>query len=376
VSAHLDLLVIGGGIAGVAAALEAAAAGASVAVVRGGPGATALVSGGWRGSLSPLVARALAESGLAHVPLGHPLPHPFGDWRRADFAPESHVAARAGAGVCVCGIAGLPGFPAAALARMWQQPRHATLVMPGTPAAGWSPVSLAAQLERDPAPLGVELRKLGTGTRAILPAVLGLDPRARTRERLAEAAGIEVGEALAVPPSVPGWRLDRALLLALERAGVAVVAGRVVGRTARGRQLESVQVMDGAAAARSLSADRFVLATGRFVGGGITAADVTERVDVARGEALREAGLVERALGCEIWVEHLGDRFRQVQPVPLTDPVREEPQALLRAGVHVDGAGRPLDGQDRVQYRNVVARGAVIAETAPGLGHAAAGGAP
>jgi putative NIF3 family GTP cyclohydrolase 1 type 2 len=84
---------------------------------------------------------------------------------------------------------------------------------------------------------------------------------------------------------------------------------------------------------------------------------------------------VERALGCDVWVEHLGARFRQVQPVPLTDPVRREPQALLRAGVHVDASGHPLDAQDRVSYANVVARGAVLAETPHGLGHAAAAAA-
>jgi glycerol-3-phosphate dehydrogenase subunit B len=372
VGANLDVLVIGGGIAGVAAALESAAAGALVAVVRASPGATALVSGGWSGSLPPLLAAALSESGLAHVPVGASLPHPTGALRHADHAPESHAAARLSVDACVCGIAGLPAFPAGALARMWEVPRHVTVRLPDTPAAGWSTVALAAILERDPGPLALELRRLGGGTRAILPAVLGLEPRAATRERLAEAAGVEVAEALAVPPSVPGWRLDRALLQALDRVGVRLVTGRVVDRTVRGDRVESVLIASGGTAPTALSATSYVLATGRFVGGGITAADVTEGVDVARGQALREAELVERALGCEVWVEHLGDRFRQVQPVPLTDPVRQEPQALLRAGVHVDPAGHPLDLQDRIQYSNVVARGAVLADTPHGLGHAAA----
>lgn len=372
---HRDVLVIGGGIAGVAAALESAAAGASVLLVRAGPGATALVSGAWFGPLPPLLAGALAASDLGHRPVDASLPHPFGDVRAADHAPDSHADAIIDEAACVCGIAGLPGYPAAMLARLWQAPRHVVLRLPDTPGGGWSPVALAAALERDPAPLIAELRKLGSATRAILPPVLGIDPRTRTRERVQAGSGVAVAEALGVPPSVPGWRLDQALLRALERAGVDRLEGQVVDRTLGDDVVRSVRVAARAGEVRELGADVFVLATGRYVGGGIVAADVAEGVDVARGQALREARLVERALGCDVWIEHLGDRFREVQPVPLTDPVRGEPQALLRAGVHVDANGRPLDIQDHVHYRNVVARGAVIAETAHGLGRAAGGAA-
>jgi anaerobic glycerol-3-phosphate dehydrogenase len=203
--------------------------------------------------------------------------------------------------------------------------------------------------------------------------VLGLDPRLRTRERLVEQLGVEIGEALGTPPSVPGWRLDAALLRALEQGGVTVAAGRVTGSSARGTTLEAVDVLLSSGASARYAAARFVLATGRFTGGGIRASDVIEEVDVARGQALREAGLVEGALGCDVWVDHLGARFAQVQPVPLTDPARSEPQALLRAGVHVDSAGRPLDRQDRAHYLNVSARGAVVADVPHGLGYAAAG---
>ncbi|NJD10062.1 MAG: FAD-dependent oxidoreductase [Gemmatimonadetes bacterium] len=376
VAGHLDVIVIGGGIAGVAAALESAAAGAVTAVVRAGPGATALASGAWHGPLPSLLGEALAAAGLPHLPVDTLLPHPFGDLRPADNAPATHAAARIDEAACVCGIAGLPHFPAAALARMWRAPRHVTLALPETPAAGWSPVALAAALERDPAGLIAALRQLGAGTRAILPAVLGLDPLARTAERVAAAAGVDVAEALGVPPSVPGWRLDRTLVRVLERSGVTLLEGRVVDRAVQDDVVLSVRVaVRGEPVLRELAAAAFVLATGRFVGGGIAAADGGEEVDVARGQALREASLVERALGCDVWIEHLGDRFREVQPVPLTDPVRAEPQALLRAGVHVDAAGRPRDVQDQVRYRNVTARGAVVAATSHGLGRAAAGAA-
>jgi glycerol-3-phosphate dehydrogenase subunit B len=344
-----------------------------VALVRAGPGATALGAGAWQGPLPPLLRDALAASTLPYVPVSAPLPHPFGDLRECEHAGASHAQAAIRADTCVCGIAGLPGFPASALARMWGAPSHRQVLLVDTPPAGWSAVSLAALFERRPEVLLDALAGLAGERHVVLPAVLGLERHAQVFFALS-ALSFEVGEALGSTPSVPGWRLDRALLAALERAGVQVVHARVVGRTAREGVLESV-TLAGDVAHPTLAADRFVLATGRFVGGGITASDVTDAVDVAHGGALREAKLVERALGCGVWVEHLGERFTQVQPVPLTSPVRGEAQALLGAGVHVDAELRPLDDAGRPLYRNVVACGAVLAGVVHGLGFAAGGAA-
>ncbi|HSJ15777.1 MAG TPA: hypothetical protein VK939_15330, partial [Longimicrobiales bacterium] len=81
--------------------------------------------------------------------------------------------------------------------------------------------------------------------------------------------------------------------------------------------------------------------------------------------------LVEGALGCAVWIDHLDQRFTTVQPVPLTDAVRAARQPLLAAGVHVDRAGRPVDLHGHLHYENVSAAGAVIAGRSAGLGHAA-----
>lgn len=364
-----DLAVIGGGVAGVMAALEGAAAGARVVLVRAGPGATALSGGGWRGPLPTLLRAPLEAAGLPYVPVDSPLPHPDGELRDVAFAGASHARAALAADTTVVGIAGLPGFRPAPLARLWGAGAHALLELDGTPAAGWSPVSLAARLDADPALLARPLAALGTARHVVLPAVLGLDRHADVLTQLAPLS-LEIGEALGAAPSVPGWRLDRALLHALAAAAVTVRQGRVVDRRTQGDRLEAV-TLAGDVASGELTADRFVLATGRFVGGGITASDVTDAVDVAHGRALREARLVERALGCDVWVDHLGERFTQVQPVPLTVPVRREAQPLLSAGVHTDAEGRPLDDSGRARYTNVVARGAVVAGRPHGLGFAA-----
>lgn len=365
-----DRLVIGGGVAGVASALELAASGERVALVRAGPGASALAGGGWSGPLPERLGAALAAAGLPHVACPAPLPHPAGELRRFDFAAASHVAPVLGSGAIVCGIFGLPAFHAAVLARLWGCGNGVLVELPGTPGAGWSPVALASHLEREPAALISAVQSVTGGAEVvILPAVLGLASSA-LHERLEDELGVRVVEALGVPPSVPGWRLDRALLRCLEQAGIERIDGRVIGRDIVGSRVRGVHVV-GAAGRQFLEADGFVLATGRFIGGGIRTHAMTGTVPVASGAALRESALVEGALGCAVWIDHLDQRFTTVQPVPLTDAVRAARQPLLAAGVHVDRAGRPVDLHGHLHYENVSAAGAVIAGRSAGLGHAA-----
>ncbi|HEX7090913.1 MAG TPA: FAD-binding protein [Longimicrobiales bacterium] len=364
-----DVVVIGGGAAGVAAALAAAARGSRVALVRAGPGATALAAGAWRGPLPAGTGRALAAAGLVLEPPAGPLPHPWGALERAELAAPAQAAAAIEEGALVCGVAGLPGYRPAALVRLWGDAAGARLAAATldlgalTPPAGWAPAALAAALERDPAPLAEALARAvrdAGARRAILPPVLGLDRAEAVRSALADAAGVPVGEMLAVPPSLPGLRLDRALLAAARAAGVEVIAGRAGEPVVRDGTVESVRV-HGASAPESVAAREFVLATGKFAGGGIVA-----------DERLREP-----ALGCPVWVEHLGAAFDAPEPLALTRPERAAPQPLLAAGVREDGAGRPVGRRGEVVYRNVRVAGSIRAgreAAALGLGHAAADG--
>ncbi len=375
----VDVAVIGGGVAGVAAALAGARLGARVALVRAAPGATSMSGGGWIGALSEGLARALREAGLPHGPCEQPLPHPSGELRGYSWAPETHLCPRIDAETLVCGIAGLPGFHASALARLWSSDaegvaQSVTLELEGTPRAGWSPVALAALIERDFILLA---RPLASATRArslsrvVIPAVLGLGPGTRVLPQLRAAIGVEVVEALGMPPSVPGWRLGRALDRALHAAGVEVIPGRVVRNGNGGRRVARVQVRrtheheyehgsdriaresraDGAGL--EIAAAYFVLATGKFAGGGISGDGV----------------LRETALGCPVWIDHLGQRFDSAQPLPLTNAERSARQPILEAGVHVDDRGRPRSPTGDVVYEDVIIAGSVRAGvTTAGLG--------
>ena len=365
--ARFDLVVIGAGAAGVAAGLAAAAAGLRTAVCRRSPGASGLGGGGWRGALPHHMAAALRTQHLAHDAVEHLLPHPDGELRTFDFAPASHAAAVVEDGACVVGIEGFAGFHAVALARLWGDAADAELIaervtLPGTPAAGWSTIALSRVIQADPGPLADSLAALAAAsrcTRFILPAVLGIDQVTRVRSALEDAAGVPVGEALGTAPSLPGWRLVIAFDRALRAAGVEIVEGDVVDAIAPGAVVEGVEVLpSGGSRTLRVEAPAFVLATGRYVGGGIVAAP----------------RFAETVFGAPVWADHLGDRIEEAEPSALTDPVRLEPQPLLGIGVHVDAQQRPKRGP--VPHReNVFAAGIVRTGVQDGLGFAALDGA-
>lgn len=361
--------MIGGGVAGATAALSAAAAGARVALVRSGPGATALSGGGWFDAPPPELRHALEAAGYPLEDCAHRLPHPDGVLVPCSVAAPVHAAAQLSTSTLVCGIAGLPAFRAPALAALWSHAaglsvddvQAVTISIDATPSAGWSPASLAGMLDRNAVLLADALSPVvreRSPARVILPAIAGLNDHARVATALRDACGVPVAEALGVAPSVPGWRLDRALMNAVANAGVHVVAGRLGAGEQRDGLLRTA-VITGAGASTSLSADAWVLATGKYIGGGITADDEFE----------------EPALGCDVALE----RFSRTIDDPgaslvLTDPVRTEPQPALAAGVQVNAEGQPLHPSGSVFLANVFAAGSVRAGVEAGrlgLGSAA-----
>lgn len=362
---NVDVVVIGGGMAGTAAAVAAAQRGARVMLITAAPGATALCCGGWAGVLPDPLAAAFAAVGHPWRATNlEPLPMADGTLRRFDYAAPSHAAADLRSAM-VCGVAGLPGFHASAMARLWSElglgdGAGSELLLPETPRAGWAPASLAARLERDITILADALREQLRVTRAetvILPAIIGLERAAITIEQLQSAVGVRIVEALSVLPSVPGWRLQAALERMLRAHKVDWRAGQVVAEARTHEKLDrvNVQMANGSTLVR---AKAFVLATGKFIGGGITA----------------EPQLREPALACPIWIDHLGERFETVEPLTLTNAERLEEQPLLEAGVQHDAEGRPVSLTGGLFYENVWTAGAVRAGVSNSLGRAAAEG--
>jgi glycerol-3-phosphate dehydrogenase subunit B len=404
-----EVVVVGGGLAGCWAAATAAASGARVTLVRRALGATATSAGpldfvppgeaadpaGWlarlprtdphhpyvAGGAAPSVEElegeaerlglALATAGLeVRVSLRAPLllAGITGQVRLAGVAPETQAAGdlgrAAGRTVAVAGIQGLarfdPGAVAAALDERrlgWPAPLRAValLVAPELPGVGpevavdLDDATLARALE---APGGAEALgaaiaaalRPGTAELVLLPAVLGVEDPGGVAARVAGAAGVPVAEMVTSPPSAPGWRLQRACDRLVADAGVRVVGGTVGAVATDGERAISVL-----AGGETLPCDALVLATGKYLGGGVVA-------DPRPREPLLDLPLFSGGVPvARLALRDLVERGR----------FRDQPFASL--GVRTDAAGTPVDEHGRAPWANLTACGDLLAGLDPTL---------
>jgi glycerol-3-phosphate dehydrogenase subunit B len=182
----------------------------------------------------------------------------------------------------------------------------------------------------------------GSFTHAIVPPVLGLERHAEVLELLSRKVGIPVSEPLVPPPhAVHGLRMQKALDRAITGSRVRLVSARVTGAQIAGRRIVALEGEDDAGAV-TIRADRFVLATGRFAGGGL----------VGHG-TVRES-----ILGLPVFhrAKPLGNRavFNLLRPGYFAR------QPLFDAGIRADADLRPLDADGRAAYENLLAAGTIL----------------
>jgi glycerol-3-phosphate dehydrogenase subunit B len=343
VTAASDVVVVGAGVAGCAAALAARQAGAQVVVLEAGAGATALAGGAW--DVAPLAPTdgapcpATVADAIAAVARTRPL-HPYarlddavarvreahrvvlsrlggyrpldltgpgsllatdlGLWRRAATA-QREVLDFAGPGTARAAVADLGGYPswdaeflAASLTESMPPGAddaaavsvvRAPLLSPSTDAVR-HPHELAVLADGEDfrRRLAEALRAGAGGARAILlPPVLGLAAEG-TVDAVQKGAGVAVGEAVGALAGPQGLRLTRRIHGALAAAG-AELRSEPVARVHLDRPTVRVELAGGDV----LEAASVVLATGKHVGGGI----------IMRGGVAREplAGLPVRTAG-------------------------------------------------------------------------------
>jgi len=386
-----DVLVVGGGLAGMAAALGAAEAGVSVRLLSHTESTLRQASGlvdvlgytpGGEAVADPLAA-------LSTLPEAHPYRCVGGDAVRDALSlfdevagdryagahtstnalvpthggtvkPTARYPATVAPGVAsddrptlLVGFEAVPDFDAplsAAHLRNAGVPfdvAGATVAFPGEFRADAKATRYAAALVDDEYLDGVTARgaladriapHLGDTERVGLPPILGetAADAAAVRADLADRLGVAVFEVPAGPPSLPGMRLEAAFRDALADAGVRLTTGvPAVGHEAEGGRLAAVTVDRSGPV--PYHAEQFVLATGGLVGKGI---------DSDR-EAVREP-----LFDCH--VAHPDDRYDWFAG----DAFGDHPFA--RFGVDPDGELRPLDPAGDPEFPNLRAAGAVL----------------
>jgi glycerol-3-phosphate dehydrogenase subunit B len=384
-----DTVVIGAGLAGLAAALRLAEEGRRVLVVAKGVGSTHLAPAtidvlGFDGEAVESPAQALPQFAAAHP--GHPyerlsveliaasiewlksrlplsgyrggleenvvLPTAVGAAKPSALVPETMAGGdlRAGGRFLFVGL-GLkdfyPAYLAGNLAGSGVPARAIELAPPLGRETDVGSVGFARRFEQ-PAfreAIARELAgRLEPEERVGFPAVLGIRQAAEVWRELETRLERPVFEVATLPPSVSGIRLFEEMTAALRRAGGRIVIGQTVvgAETANGR-VEAV-VAEAAARTGTFRARSFVLASGGFAAGG---------VELNSYGKIREA-IFDLALAGA--ATNGGPRFL---------PTYLEEQPLDRVGVPVDDRLRPTDAEGRPRYENLHAAGATLAGAVP-----------
>jgi anaerobic glycerol-3-phosphate dehydrogenase len=364
----VNIVVVGAGFAGLAAAFAARRAGASVSVVSSGAGSSALYAGAIDGALPP----DALQPGAALVELGQKLGLRLREPTLL-ATREGIVRPSAGSDVALLDLAPLAGKRIAVVDVMrddWDAP----LLSKSFAASDWarqtgtrfertpldllekshqrrtSPYDFAASFERAERPAWLaEVLKAHSGPDAwLFGPWLGV--RRELAAELSASSGVPVGEVTSAPGGVAGARFEARRDALLATLGVELVMKTVVRVVATAGAV-SVALSDGA----QLTGDAVVVASGGFVSGSIE---------------LRGALSGAEPAGFELAIDGLpalqvrGEAARPVSSLFGVDLATRGRRLLERVGLPVE-AGGAVVGAPRV-----FAAGDVLAPEPPGAAHA------
>jgi glycerol-3-phosphate dehydrogenase subunit B len=181
-----------------------------------------------------------------------------------------------------------------------------------------------------------------------LPPVLGIDNASHNQSLLQKELDVEIFELLALPPSVPGFRLQRAMDNVFKNAGGSLLIGhQATSANIKNDMVENV-------VARSLhrevtiSPKAVVLATGKFIGGGLEADE----------NGIRETVFDLMPVTASLYPAE------DVRPAYHTNVFSLSPDghAVFGTGLAVDAEFRPIDASGVERAKNLFCAGSILAK--------------
>ncbi len=182
----------------------------------------------------------------------------------------------------------------------------------------------------------------GGYTHIAFPAVIGLREHRHIMTALRDSLQAKVCEIATMQPSVPGIRITGALRSHLVRSGVRVISGKANGFNRDGRNITAISVNASGAEPIALSARNYVLATGKFIGGGIR-----------HTETFSESVF-------DLPVFHGERPVRNALPMELVTKDIKHRQAVFSCGVAVNSLLRPIDETGAPIFDNVICCGSIL----------------
>ncbi|MBM4350597.1 MAG: anaerobic glycerol-3-phosphate dehydrogenase subunit B [Deltaproteobacteria bacterium] len=380
---HYDLIIIGMGLSGLMAAKTAVEAGKKVLIIGKGLGCLTLFSNTIDVLGIPLLAgpeTTRLRDGLSQWIYDHP-EHPYGKMGvekieealssfNSLFPPpytfqsrnETNSLIPTGVGTfrpthlipstmmrgialkekktLLIGFKGYKDFYSQRLADSFEC-RGATLSLPESPPTEITATALARWMEQPSFRefIGTEVKKQIRDEELIgFPAVLGVNDPMGVRKDLEKKIGASVFEIPILPPSIPGMRIFNRFKDRLIRRGVTFLIGHPVSKvTLNEKRCEGIEIAH-PPVTTSYSADHYILATGRFMGGGLKA-----------------------------------DRERILEPIfnlPVSQPGSQEDwfgrsffdkHPIHRMGILTDSSLHPIDERGKPILENVRVAGTILA---------------
>jgi glycerol-3-phosphate dehydrogenase subunit B len=179
-------------------------------------------------------------------------------------------------------------------------------------------------------------RVIKPGSVVIIPPVLGTRPSYHVAEKLEQALECHFVETAAVPPSITGLRLRTMLVKYLKKNGVKLIEQAIVAKSIVEDGKCVAVITAGVDRERTYYAKSFILANGGFYGGGLLAepGKVIEPIFNLPVEAPADH---------ELWANY--------------SLFSNEAQPFAKLGLDVDEKMRPLDANGNVLISNVFVAG-------------------
>jgi len=379
---HYDMIIIGTGLSGLMAAKTAAEAGQKVLIIGKGMGSLGLFSN-TIDLLGVLPMGMKMSDGLSQWSEDHPK-HPYSkvgldrmkeaissftslfpppySFEAADddknfsiltgagtFRPTYLIPITLVAGaslkkgeLLIVGFKGFKDFYADYVADQLDCER-VSLSLPEASYHEMTSTSLARWMEKESFRkiIGGEIKKtLHNEARVGLPAILGVRETWKVKKDLEEIIGAGIFEIPILPPSIPGIRVYNRFKEWLIQRGVSFHLGHPVAKAVlKGKKCQGVDISV-PPVAKFFTADRYILATGRFIGGGLVA-DKDRVFEPIFNLPIAQPGTREEWFGISFF--------------------NNRPHPIHQTGISTNASLRPLNEKGDVLLENVWIAGSILA---------------